>query len=129
MKQSITFWRECNFSTKKFPRLQNLHLWELWWKIFAKKQNKYCSVFEVKQTITLSFQKTGSCLEKITWIPRIQFWRTCRKFFHQKSQVNVFKSGKFYGKKPQISLAFFCTLWLPFWQSWQKLSVKKALLV
>ena len=66
---------------------------------FAKNQNNSCSVFGIKQTSTFSSQKNEVVRKKTVWIPRIPFWRSVRKFFHQKSHGNVFKSGNIFWKR------------------------------
>ena len=94
-------------------------------KFFRQKSKQFLLGFRNQTNHYLFFPKNWSCSKKTVWIPRIPFWRKFRKFFHQKSQVNVFNSGNIFWKDAQKTQAFSWTLWMRFWQSWQKVSVKK----
>ena len=66
---------------------------------FCQKSKQFFLGFRNQTNEYIFFPENWSCSKKTVWIPRIPFWRRFRKFFHQKSQVNVFKSRKIFWKR------------------------------
>ena len=116
------------FSHQKLPLVTKNEILATLTKNFCQRSKKFLLGFRNQTNDYIFFPKKWSCSKKTVWIPRIPFWRRSWKFFHQKSQVNVFNSGNIFWKDAQKTQAFSWTLWMRFWQSWQKVSVKKRFL-
>ena len=96
-------------------------------KFFRQKSKQFLLGFRNQIDEYIFYPKKWSCSKKKqSEYPEYHFDEGSESFFIRSPTAMYSNLGISFEKDAQKTQAFFWTLWMQFWQSWQKFSVKKT---